>query len=77
MKPWLSSVAMLLVTVIMVTAGACKSGGNVDDNDGAVSKTSVIESSGGGAVSEWMEDVRSDLGLDGSDSAISDSTVSQ
>lgn len=76
MKTWQTGLAVLLTAMLLLTAAACTTGGNVDDNDGAVSDTSITESSSGVAISEWMEDVKSDLGIDSSD-AVSSTTVSQ
>ena len=76
MKTWQSGLTAVLAAMLLLAAAACTSGGNVDDNDGAVSDTSITESSSGGAISEWMEDVKSDLGIDSSD-AVSSTTVSQ
>lgn len=77
MKSWQNVLATLMIAMTLLAVGACTSGGNVDDNDGAISDTSVTESSGGGAVSEWMEDVKSDLGIDSSSMTSSNPAVSQ
>ena len=76
MKTWQTGLAAVLTALLLLAVAACTSGGNVDDNDGAVSDTSITESSSGGVISEWMEDVKSDLGLDSSD-AVSSMTVSK
>ena len=76
MKPWQTGLTALAIATAMLVAGACTKGGNVDDNDGAVSDTSLTESASGGALSELMSDVESTLGLDESSADSGTATAS-
>lgn len=77
MKSWQYGLAVTLIATAMLTAGACTSGGNVDDGDGVVSDTSITES-GGGALNDLMSDVESKLDMDTShEDSSTISTVSQ
>ena len=75
MKQWLSWLTVGLTAAMLLAAAACTSGGNVDDNNSSVSKHSSMGTSSTGVVSHMIQDVESDLGINGSSGSAGSSSA--